>query len=169
MWRSQVSFAFRPVALLPAALVGSLLLSANGKANVPIAVIAHEQVPVNGLSLAELRRIFRGEQRFWSRYVTITLLMPPRGSRERKVLLDKIYEQRSESQVQHYWINKLFDDPAQTSPKITGSTQMSASLARAIPGAIALVPADHIPPGVKVLRIDGKLPGDPGYPLVPSG
>lgn len=165
----MVSFAFRPVVLLPAALVGSLLLSGSGKANVPVAVIAHEQVPVSSLSLAELRRIFRGEQRFWSRYATITLLMPPRGSRERKVLLDKIYEQRSESQVRHYWINKLFDDSPQASPKITGSTEMSASLVRTIPGAIALVPADRIPSGVKVLRIDGKLPRDPGYPLVPSG
>jgi hypothetical protein len=45
---------------------------------------------------------------------------------------------------------------------------MSASLVRDIPGAIALVPASKVPPGVKVLRIDGKRPGEPGYPLVAS-
>ena len=164
-----MSFAFCPVALLPAAVLGSWLFAASGQAKVPIAVIAHQQVPVSGLSLVELRRIFLGEQRFWSRYEMITLLMPPRGSRERKVMLDKIYGQRSEAQVQHYWINKLFEDSAPSSPKITGSPRMSASLVRSIPGAIALVPADSIPPGVKVLRVDGKLPGDSGYPLVPSG
>jgi hypothetical protein len=42
---------------------------------------------------------------------------------------------------------------------------MSASLVRGIPGAIALVSMNKIPPGVKVLRIDGKKPGERGYGL----
>ena len=136
-------------------------------AEVPVAVIVHEQVPVDELSLAELRRIFLGERLFWSKDMTITLLVPPRGTRERKVLLDRIYQQRSEAQFQHHWINKLFSGDARSNPKITGSPRMSASLVREIPGAIALVPADRIPSGVKVLRIDGRTPGEAGYPLVP--
>ena len=133
-------------------------------------MIVHKQVPVNDLSLPELREIFLGERRFWARELTITLLTPPRGTREREVLLKKIYQQRSESQVQHYWVNKLFDDnAAQAFPKITDSHEMSASLVRTIPGAIALVPANRIPKGVKVLLIDGKKPGEAGYPLHSSG
>jgi hypothetical protein len=131
----------------------------------PIAVIVHEQVPVDELSLAELRRIFRGERLFWADELPITLLAPSGGSREREVLLDKVYERRSEAEYKRFWINKLFDKGGQTAPKITGSPQMSAGLVREIPGAIALVPADRIPRGVKVLRIDGRSPGEPGYPL----
>lgn len=133
----------------------------------PVAVIVHEQVPVDELSLAELRRVFLGERLFWSKDLTITLLVPPRGTRERKVLLNNIYQQRSEAQYQHHWINKLFSGEAQSNPKITGSPRMSASLVHEIPGAIALVPADRIPQGVKILRIDGRMPGEAGYPLVP--
>lgn len=133
---------------------------------VPIAVIVHEDVPVDGLSLSELRRIFRGERLFWHKDLTITLLAPPRGSREREVLLGKIYERRSEAEYKSFWINKLFDKEGQTAPKITGSPQMSAGLVREIPGAIALVPANRIPRGVKVLRIDGRTPGQTGYPLL---
>jgi hypothetical protein len=136
-------------------------------AEAPVAVIVHEQVPVDDLSLAELRHVFLGERLFWSKDLTITLLVPPRGTRERKVLLNKIYQQRSEAQYQHHWINKLFSGEARSNPKITGSPRMSASLVREIPGAIALVPADRIPPGVKILRIDGRMPGEAGYPLVP--
>ena len=158
-------------AILPAMFLGALFLfeSPADGAGVPIAVIVHEQVPADEISLPELRRIFRGERLSWSKDLTITLLMPPRGSRERGVLLDKIYEQRSEAQFQHYWINKLFGEGAPSAPKITGSPRMSASLVREIPGAIALVPVDQIPRGVKVLRIDGKQPGEAGYPLVSSG
>jgi len=159
-------------ALLSAVLAGSLLFAAPARGApqaIPIAVIVHEQVPVDDLALPELKRIFRGERLFWAGDMTITLLVPSRGSRERAVLLDKIYERRSEAEYKHYWINKLFDEETQTVPKITGSPRMSASLVREIPGAIALVPANRIPRGVKVLRIDGKQPGEAGYPLVSSG
>ncbi|HKH48736.1 MAG TPA: hypothetical protein VKM72_29065 [Thermoanaerobaculia bacterium] len=168
MFRIKTTSAW--IALLPIAFVGALFFSSSrGRAEASIAVIVHEQVPVDDLSLSELRQIFLGKRQDWSRELPVTLLLPPRGTPERRVLLDKIYQQRSEVQVQHYWINRLFGDEVQVGPKVTGSNEMSASLARVIPGAIALVPADRIPPGVKVLRIDGKKPGQAGYPLVASG
>lgn len=159
------------VALLRTVLLGVLLFSgpATGGGRIPIAVIVHPQVPVDELSLAELRRIFLGERQSWSKELVITLLTPPLGTPEREVLLREIYQRRSEVQYQQYWINRLFSDGASIAPKMTGSNAMSASLARDLPGAIALVPADKVPHGVKVLRIDGKLPGDASYPLVTSG
>lgn len=158
------------IALLPVLCASTLIFSSSkDRAGAPIAVIVHEQVPVDDLSLPELRRIFLGERQSWSQELTVTLLLPPRGTPERKVLLAEIYQRRSEVQVQHYWINRLFGDEGQAGPKITGSNEMSASLVREIPGAIALVPASRIPQGVKVLRIDGKKPGQAGYPLVASG
>jgi ABC-type phosphate transport system substrate-binding protein len=132
---------------------------------VPIAVIVHEQVPIEELSLPELRRIFLGERLAWSDELKIKVLTPPRDSPERKVLLNKIYGRRSEAQYQQYLVNKLFEGAAPVLPKITSSNEMSASLVRGIPGAIALVPANKIPSGVKVLRIDGKKPGERGYEL----
>jgi ABC-type phosphate transport system substrate-binding protein len=158
-------------AVFATVLLGAGLFSgtAAGADRTPIAVIVHQQVPVDELSLPELRRVFRGERHSWSEELTITLLTPPHGSPERKVLLNEIYERRSEVQYQQYWINKLFGDGPSISPKITRSSAISASLVREIPGAIALVSAYKIPSGVKVLRIDGKQPGQPGYPLVTSG
>jgi len=34
-----------------------------------------------------------------------------------------------------------------------------------MPGAIAFVDARNVRPGVRVLRVDGHLPGDREYPL----
>jgi hypothetical protein len=149
-------------------LVSTVLLGA-AKAPVPIAVVVHPRVPVSELSLPELRKVFLGQRPVWSSELMITLLMPPRGSPEREVLLRQIYRQRSETQYQRYWINRMFADGAPVAPKATGSREMSASLVREIPGAIALVPLDRIPPGVKILRIDGRQPGESGYPLNASG
>lgn len=158
-----VAFTVLCGALPPLASAGA------AKAPIPIAVIVHPQVPVDELSLAELRKVFLGQRPVWSSELMITLLNPPRGSPAREVLLHTIYQQRNETQYQQYWINRLFADGAPTVPKGTGSQAMSDSLVREIPGAIALVASDKVPPGVKVLRIDGKLPGESGYPLVASG
>jgi len=50
-------------------------------------------------------------------------------------------------------------------PKIVFSTDMMMELVIAIPGSISFANADEVTDDVKVVRIDGKLPSDPGYPL----
>jgi hypothetical protein len=42
---------------------------------------------------------------------------------------------------------------------------MALNLVSAIRGSITFIPASAVTPEVKVLRIDGKLPSDPGYVL----
>jgi hypothetical protein len=42
---------------------------------------------------------------------------------------------------------------------------MQYDLVTAMPGAIAFVDARNVRPGVKVLRVDGHLPGEKDYPL----
>lgn len=154
--------------LLAVLLGASFPGTADGADKVPIAVIVHPKVPVDEVSLPELRRIFLGERHSWTENLTVTLLAPPRDSPERQVLLNEIYQRKSEVQYQQYWISRLFGDGPSVSPKNTGSQETAASLVRGLPGAIALARADRIPPGVKVLRIDGKRPGEAGYPLVAS-
>jgi len=42
---------------------------------------------------------------------------------------------------------------------------MATELVAAIPGAVAFVDAAKVPQGLKVLKIDGRLPGEKGYAL----
>jgi hypothetical protein len=75
-----------------------------------------------------------------------------------------IYEM-SEAQFRQYWIAKVFRAEAASGPRIVYSNEMAAELATAIPGAVAFVDASQVPKGLKVLKIDGHLPGEKGYPL----
>jgi ABC-type phosphate transport system substrate-binding protein len=133
-------------------------------AYVRLAVIVHGEVPADDLSLAELRKIFLGDRQFWEGDLRVVVLVPPTGSNERAALLGKVYE-KSESQYRHYWIAKVFREEAQSAPKRAASTRAAGDLVRQIPGAISVADAAKVPPGIKVLRIDGKSAGDPGYPL----
>ena len=129
-----------------------------------VAVIVHPGVGERDLALGEIRRLLLGDRQFWPSGQRVTLMIRAPVARERDVVLKKIY-QMSEPQFRQYWIAKVFRAEAVEGPKIVYSNEMATQLVQAIPGSISFVSAENVPPGVKVLRVDGKLPGDPGYPL----
>jgi len=129
-----------------------------------VAIVVRPDVPVENLSFSELRRLMLGDRQFWSSNLKVTLLVRAPGAREREVVLKTIY-QMSEAQFRQYWIAKVFRAEAASGPRIVYSNEMAAELAAAIPGAVAFVEAGQIPPGLKVLKINGLLPNQSGYPL----
>jgi hypothetical protein len=148
-------------------LLGGLCLGAfRGVAagQTAVAVVARPDLPVDNLSFADLRRVLMGERQFWSSNLRVTLLVRAPGAHEREVLLKSIY-QMSEAQFRQYWIAKVFRAEAVSGPKIVYSNEMAIELTLAVPGAVACVDATQVPRGLKVLKINGALPGDRTYPL----
>jgi ABC-type phosphate transport system substrate-binding protein len=132
--------------------------------DVDVAVVVHPDTPVSNLSLSDVRKVFLGDRQYWSTNVPVVLLIRAPVARERDVVLKIIY-QMSESQFKQYWIAKIFRAEAATAPKVVYSNDMANQLVTAIPGAIAFIDSKEVKPGSKVLRVDGHLPGEPGYPL----
>lgn len=130
----------------------------------PIAIVVHKDLPVDNLSFDDLRSIFFADQQFWPDRTRITLLVRAAQSEERTFILDRIYEM-SEAQFRQYWIAKMFRAEVPRGPKIVLSTGMALDLVVAIPGSISFTRADTVTDSVKVVRVDGLLPSDPGYPL----
>ena len=154
-------------ALVSGALLCALFLTPRGAETMQggdIAVVVRSDTPVSDPSLAEVRTMFRGERQYWSADVPMVLLIPAPGARERDVLLKIIY-QMTEGQFNKYWIAVIFRSQAASPPKTIYSSEMANELVAAVPGAIALVDARNVRLGLKVLRVDGRLPGEPGYPL----
>jgi ABC-type phosphate transport system substrate-binding protein len=129
-----------------------------------VAVVVNSDTPVTDLSLAEVRKVFLGERQYWNPKLPVVLLIRAPVARERDVVLRVIY-QMSEEQYTQYWVAKIFRAEVTSPPKIVYSNDMQYELVAAIPGAIAFVDARNVRPGVKVVRVDGKLPGEKGYPL----
>jgi ABC-type phosphate transport system substrate-binding protein len=129
-----------------------------------IAVVVRPDTPVDTLSLAEIRKVMMGDRQFWNSNLRVTLLIRAPAAREREVVLRTLY-QMSEAQFRQYWISKVFRAEASSGPKIVYSNEMASELVHAIPGSIAFVEASQAPKGLKVLKIDGKAPGEKGYPL----
>ena len=130
----------------------------------PVAIIVRSDLPVDNLPFTELRRVMLGDRQFWSSNLKVTLLVRAPGARERDVVLKSIY-QMSEAQFRQYWIAKIFRAEAASGPRIVYSNEMATELVAQIPGAVAFVDASQVPAGLKVMKINGLLPGQPGYPL----
>jgi len=130
-----------------------------------VAIVVHPATRIDNLSFDELRRIFRGERQFWPDGSRITLLVRAPVAQERALVLNKIYRM-SEDQFRQYWIAKMFRAEVAAGPKIVYSSDMARELVTVIPGAIGFMPASIAAGGgVKIIRIDGKLPSDAGYAL----
>jgi hypothetical protein len=149
--------------ILVAALCYGFSPTAAGADN-DIAIVVRPDVPVENLTFAELRRLMLGDRQFWTSNLRVTLLVRAPGTREREVVLRTIY-QMSEAQFRQYWIAKVFRAEVASGPRIVYSNEMATELAAAMPGAVAFVEAPQVPKGLKVLKINGTLPGDKAYPL----
>jgi len=141
-----------------------------------VAVVVNPNVPSDDLSFSDLRRILLGDRQFWSPGLRVTLLLPPISTLtetqlirspvapEREVILRTVYRM-SEAQFRKYWIAKVFRAEATAGPQIVYSNEMATNLVTAIAGSISFVDAAEVPDRVKVLKINGHLPGEADYPL----
>jgi len=129
-----------------------------------VAIVVHRDTQVDDLSLEDLRSIFLADQQFWSDRQRIILLVRAPESDERDFVLNRIY-QMSEAQFRQYWIAKMFRAEVPRGPKIVFSTDMTLDLVVAIPGSISFIRSDQVTDDVKVVRINGALPSESGYPL----
>ena len=129
-----------------------------------VAVVVHTGVPADALTIDQLRQIFLAEQQYWPDKSRIVLLVRAATAYETDLVLNRIYRM-DEHQFRQYWIAKMFRAEVPSGPKIVLSTNMARELVSAIPGSITFMRADDVGTGMKVLRIDGKLPTEPGYPL----
>jgi len=129
-----------------------------------VAIVVHPSAPVRGLSMDQLRRIFLAEQQFWPDGTRITLLVRAPQAPERSVVLARVYRM-DEEQYRQYWVAKMFRAEVASGPQVVFNARMAQELVAEIRGAITFVPAAEVAPDARVLRVDGKLPGDAGYPL----
>jgi hypothetical protein len=128
-----------------------------------VAVVVNVKNPVNNLSVAELRKLFAGEKHFWSGTVAVKLFVRAPGAEERVVLLKLLG--MSEGEYKQYWTALVFRGDAQSQPVALFSNGMQKEAVTIYPGAVALMILQDVKVGMKVVRVDGHMPQEPGYPL----
>ena len=136
----------------------------DAQAGADIAVIVHPGVNVDNLSLADLRRMLTGDREFWPGGERVTIFIRAPIARERDVVVKDVC-QMTEAQFRQHWIGKVFRAETPSGPKIVYSNESTIEQVSRTPGGIGLVQAPVTGKNVKVIRIDGRAPGQNGYRL----
>ena len=87
------------------------------------------------------------------------------GRPERSALLQVALDMRREQDYQAHFLRAKFTEQALEQPRELGATADVLRFVSNVPGALAYLPASEVDPSVKVVRVDGLAPGDPGYKL----
>jgi phosphate transport system substrate-binding protein len=157
-----------PLALAFGALLASLLGVAPSRVHAqdsePLAIVVNKNNPLNEMSLGDLRRVFRGQRSRWSNGRRVTLVMRDAGAREREAILQSVYGV-AEAEYKRTYMQAVFSGETADAPKTLASTNGVLRFVYNVPGAIGYVRARDADSSVKMLRIDGRLPGEPGYRL----
>jgi ABC-type phosphate transport system substrate-binding protein len=138
----------------------------HGK-GVRLAIIVGPNSPLQDLDLDELRRLFGGDPvADPSGRGLIAFNHPPRSP-------DRIgFDQRvlgmDPERVNKYWIDRRIR--AQPGPPRTAtSVRMLVAVVARLPGAIGYVRREYVTGEVRVIKVSGRAPDMPGYPLVIPG
>jgi hypothetical protein len=146
--------------LVPLLAAAAISLGARG-AEAQTAVIVHRASTVSNVSAEDLRRFFLGKTTIAGNGQQIMLVeLTPIRTRFYKSLLGLTADE-----VRRRWIAMVFRGDALALPFEIADVGAVKKFVAEHPGAVAYIPAGDVDDTVKVLRIDGKLPGDASYAL----
>lgn len=152
--------------ILIALCISVVAFATGARAN--IAVIVNKSNPASDVSYNDLKHILEAKKQQWDNGEKIILVFKPITSNETQFLINKLYKIRSENFYQ-YWMLKSYNNEISEYPKVTENLGGVIALVSKIPGAVCFIGIDDIAQcgdNVKVIRVNGKMPGEDGYPLI---
>lgn len=152
------------VVVLYCAGIASSQINPTVKASDDIAVVVNAANINDNLSIEDLRKILLGERRFWKGNVQVSLVLRQEGAWERDRVL-AVLLRMTDADFARHWQAKIFRGEATGPPLAVPSNGMATEYVADTPGAISFIVGKNLRADLKVLRINGKLPGEAGYPL----
>ena len=149
--------------LAAAALVCSAYAAQAGE----LAVVVHPQNPLSELSARELREVLLMERQHWRGGLRIYLILPESGTPEKDTLLRRAL-QMNEDQLRRHYLTKLYGGEIPAFPGTAASAAAARRVVAHAQNALAIVDSAAVDASVKLLRVDGRRPGDAGYLLAAS-
>ena len=127
----------------------------------PLAVVVAKNSPVNGLSLYELKHLYLGDYVNGPDGKRLIPLNRTPGSPERVAFGASVLGMTPDQDTA-YWIDRRIRGQS-GSPRAIAPADLVQRIVGHLDGGITYVRLDDVRPDVKMVRIDSKLPTDPGY------
>jgi hypothetical protein len=129
-----------------------------------LALISNKTNHVEGVNQTDLVKICKGQMNRWQDGKPVTLVVRDPASVEMKIVLRKVYELPKED-VSILIASANHNRQNHPAIIVVDSDEALVKKVESTPGSVGLVDVYAITGGVTVVRIDNKLPMEPGYVL----
>lgn len=123
-----------------------------------MAVVVDKSNQVGNVSSTDLAKMLQATLKKWPDGRNITLVLPDISTPELQQVLQRLWKMTPEEVREFLTAHK-------SSFVTVGSDEALVKLVESTPGAVGLVDVYSISSKVNVLKVDGKLPLEPGYLL----
>lgn len=153
---------------MAALLAFATFACAGGASAGDIAVIVNPRNPETGVPSSELEHIFKQEKQHWKAGEKIYLILQESGTPEKDIVLRRLYRM-TDMELKQFWLGKLYRGEIASFPRVAPSNAAVKRIVAWAPNALGFIDTSAVDASVKVLRIDGKRPGEAGYLLAALG
>jgi ABC-type phosphate transport system substrate-binding protein len=122
-----------------------------------LAVVVNKSNSTTNVSAADLQKLLKAAMPTWPDGRRVRIFLTDPGSAENRSIVQRFYEM-APREIKNLQAHKV-------DIQIVGSDEIVLTMVNENPGAIGLVNVYSITSQVKILKVDGKLPLEPGYPL----
>ena len=130
----------------------------------PVVIVVSSVTGGGDISLSKLRAAFESQPTDYRGMRLIPFNLPLGNSA--RTLMDRVVLGIAPDRVGAFWIDQRIRSGT-SAPRSVNSAEMVLRVTASMRGVIGYVEMDPkaLPTGIQALSIDGKRPGDPGYPL----
>ncbi|HEY3498593.1 MAG TPA: hypothetical protein VGK73_28075 [Polyangiaceae bacterium] len=150
------------LALLSLVLLAPFSAAADNAAE-PLAIVSSKQGGMAEISLYQLKRLYLGDTVQGPGGELIALNREVKGTE--RTGFDRSVLGMSPETAARYWVDRRIRGQS-GAPKAVEPAAVVQRVVAKLPRAVAYVRVRDVSPDVQVVRIDGKKPGDSGYPIV---
>lgn len=129
-----------------------------------LAVVSNKSNSLSAITLPDLVKVCKGQTGHWADGKSVTFVMRNPSAPEMKFFLEKVYE-LPEAQVKELIASANHGRMGHPAVMIVDSDEDLVNKVASIPGAVGIVDVYAINSSVAVVKLGGKLPLEPGYPL----
>ncbi len=129
-----------------------------------LALISNKSNEVVAITLPELVKICKGQVSRWPDGKPVSFITRDPTAPEMRLLLEKVYGM-SKDEVKATIASANHSRANHPAVVVVDSDEAVVKKVESLPGAVGLVDVYSISGAVTVLKVGGKLPLEPGYPL----
>jgi hypothetical protein len=129
-----------------------------------LAVIVNKTSALVNVSSTDLARYFKAEKTKAPDGKKLVIVMQEAGLPEREAALKGIYKM-TEAEYADYFVEATFTGAVESAPKAMPTAVAVKKFVAEVPGGIGYVQLGDADDSIRILKIDGKLPGEPDYKL----